>query len=104
VLLDDASNPLGVLVPETTFSLTAMWPAIYVTMASTAPTTYFIRFYRSTTAFDVGDPNVEYNDVTCSASNCDAASPTSIALSNTLNGGWLSGAVVPVELMGFTIE
>jgi len=104
VLLDNTSSPLGVLVPETTFSLTAMWPAIFVTMASTAPTTYFIRFYRSQSAFSVSDPNIEYNDVPCSGDICNAAAATSVSLANNLNGGWLTGSVVPVELMEFTIE
>lgn len=104
VLLDEFSNPVGALVAESVFSLSSEWPSIAVTMVSNAPSNYQIRFYRSNSAFSVGEPNIESNQVNCGASLCDTAVVSSVALSNTLNGGWSTATVLPVELTSFEVE
>lgn len=104
VQLDGSDVPVGAITGQLSFTLSSEYPNIAVTMAVSAPAGNKIRFYRNLgSGFNVGDPNIEYYDQTCpTGSVCDSGSVNNIALVNTL--GWVTGPVVPVELVSFAVE
>jgi hypothetical protein len=102
ILLDDSMNQVGVLSPEISFVLTSNWTSVDVTMTSSAPTTYFIRFYRSNSTITGGDLNTEYIDFSCSNDLlCNASGPFGAAMTNN---NWAPETVLPVELIKFEID
>ena len=102
ILLDESKNQVGVLSPEINFVLNSSWTSVNVTMASSAPTTYFIRFYRSNSSISGGDLNTEYVDFSCSNDLlCNDSGPFGAAMTNN---NWASQTVLPLELIQFEID
>ena len=102
ILLDESKNQVGVLSPEINFVLNSNWTSVNVTMASSAPTTYFIRFYRSNSSISGGDLNTEYVDFSCSNDLlCNDSGPFGAAMTNN---NWAPQTVLPVELIQFEID
>lgn len=105
ILVDDMGVAVGDITDQISFALSGSYPSIDVTMGSDAPMDYEILFYRSQSPFNGGDTNIETNSITCPIGEvCNSATVDSVAITNTLNGGWSTATVLPVTLQRFEID
>jgi len=86
-LFDAGGSPIGSETSEISFSLSAQWPSIQVTMSSTAASDSLVRFYRKlgSSIASVDEIDVQAYDFVCGSNAvCDVATPSNIALQNGL--------------------
>jgi hypothetical protein len=106
ILLDSSLQPIGALSPSASFDTLgqALVPAaVTVNLDAAAPAGSIIRIYRSTSAFNAGDANVQFADYSVCPCNAGAVAPT--ATQRLPNGDFSSsGTALPVRLQDFSVD